>query len=111
MLRHISGDWPHFLSGALLVAIRLSGLFTFAPVFSSQAIPVWIKAGLCLVLALLLAPVIAALPGSRPEVNFGSVLSELFVSMVFGIFLSLINEVALFAGQLIGLHFSFRWST
>ena len=38
-------DWPQYLTAAVLVMVRLSGLMVFAPVFSSSAIAPRIKAG------------------------------------------------------------------
>jgi flagellar biosynthesis protein FliR len=102
-----STTWPAFLSAALLVAVRISGIFVFAPVFSSSAIPVRIKAGFVVVITVLLAPVAATLPGARPELGLPSVLGELGLALVFGLSLSLLNEIALFAGQLVGIQFSF----
>ena len=39
-------DWPQFLSAGVLVMVRVSGLFVFAPVFNSPAISA--RRGLCL---------------------------------------------------------------
>jgi flagellar biosynthetic protein FliR len=91
----------------MLVCIRLSGLFVFAPVFSSQAIPARVKAILLMVLTATIAPVAAAATGARPELSLRSVLGELAVSAALGLSLGLLNEMAVFAGQLLGLQFSF----
>ena len=102
-----SVSWISFLSAALLVAVRISGIFIFAPVFSSVAIPVRIKAGFVLVLTVLVAPVAATLPGAQPELGLLPVLGELGLALLFGLSLSLLNEMALLTGQLIGTQFSF----
>lgn len=104
---HTTMDWRHFLSAMVLAIIRMSGLFIFAPVFSSQAIPAKVKATLLIVLAAVLSPLIATLPGSRPEIAMLSVVGELLVGLVLGVTLSLLTEVALLAGQLVGMQFSF----
>lgn len=102
-----SATWASFLGAALLVAVRISGIFVFAPVFSSAAIPVRIKAGFVVVLTALLAPVAATLPGAQSELGLLPVLGELAIALLFGLSLSLLNELAMLAGQLIGTQFSF----
>ena len=99
--------WPAFLRAALLVCIRLSGLFVFAPVFSSQALPAKVKSVFLLVLTAVLAPVAAALPGAQVELGLRSVMGELSVSALLGLSLAMLNELASLAGQLLGLQFSF----
>jgi flagellar biosynthetic protein FliR len=79
-------SWGQYLSAAVLVAVRLSGLMIFAPVFSSAAIAPRIKAGFVLAMTMLLAPV---------------------VGLLFGLCLTMLTESLLFAGSLIGMSFSF----
>jgi flagellar biosynthetic protein FliR len=100
-------DWPHFLSAMGLVMVRISGLMIFAPVFSSAAIPARIKAAFVLSLSFLLAPVVSALPLAHAELGVMPVLGELAVGLIFGLGLSLFNEILTFAGQLLGFQFSF----
>jgi flagellar biosynthesis protein FliR len=102
-----TGGWEHLLKAALLVCIRISGLFVFAPVFSSQALPARVKSVFLVVLTVVLAPIAAALPGSHVEVGLQSVLGELGVSALLGLSLALLNELASLAGQLLGMQFSF----
>ena len=66
MNRELSGlieDWPQYLTAAVLVMVRLSGLMVFAPVFSSSAIAPRIKAGFVFAMTMLLAPAMATVPG------------------------------------------------
>ncbi len=100
-------DWPQYLTAALLVMIRLSGLMVFAPVFSSAAISPRVKAGFVIAMTALLAPAVAAVPGARPTLDMSAVLGELGVGLVFGLSLSLMNEALTFAGALLGMQFSF----
>jgi flagellar biosynthesis protein FliR len=102
-----TSGWEHLLKAALLVCIRISGLFVFAPVFSSQALPARVKSVFLVVLTVVLAPIAAALPGSHVEVGLQSVLGELGVSALLGLSLALLNELAFLAGQLLGMQFSF----
>lgn len=103
---HLPPTWERLLATGLLVSIRVSSLMLFAPVFSSKAIPMRIKAGFVFAIAFLLTPVVMEL-GPTPVINASSVLGELSVGLVFGFALSLMNEALSFAGQLLGIDFSF----
>ena len=100
-------EWPQYLTAAILVMVRLSGLMVFAPVFSSAAIAPRIKAGFVLAMTVLLAPAVATVPGARAMLDARAMLGELGVGLVFGLSLMLLNEALTFAGTLLGLQFSF----
>lgn len=100
-------EWTRFLSAMLLALVRVSGIFVFAPFFSASAFPVRAKAVLAGAIAFLLGPLVAALPDAHAEIGVASVLGELAVGLVYGIVLSLLNEMLLFAGQIIGVQLSF----
>jgi flagellar biosynthetic protein FliR len=100
-------DWTTFLSAMTLALIRISGVVLFAPLFSSNALPVRTKAVFVLAVAYLLAPLVATLPNAHTEINFRALLGELAVGLVYGLTLSLLNEMLLFAGQIMGVQFSF----
>ncbi|WP_254061521.1 flagellar biosynthetic protein FliR [Granulicella sp. L60] len=100
-------SWPQYLSAAVLVMVRLSGLMVFGPIFSSPAIAPRIKAGFVFAMTVLLAPVVAAVPGARAVLDARALLGELGVGLVFGLSLMLLNEALSFAGTLLGLQFSF----
>ena len=100
-------DWATFLSGMVLALVRVSGVVVFAPFFSSNALPVRTKAIFVGAVAFLLAPVVASLPQANPEINFASLIGELAIGLVYGLSLALLSEMLLFAGQIVGLQFSF----
>jgi flagellar biosynthetic protein FliR len=100
-------DWTPWLSAMVLALVRVSGMMVFAPFFSSKALPVRAKAVFAGAVAFLLAPVVAALPHARAEIDFSSLLGELAVGLVYGLSLALLNEMLLFAGQIAGIQFSF----
>jgi flagellar biosynthetic protein FliR len=102
-----SAGWERLLKAALLVCIRISGLFVFAPVFSSEAIPPKVKSVFLLMLTVVLAPAAAALPGSHVDVDLRSILGELAVAALLGLSLAMLNELASLAGQVLGMQFSF----
>jgi flagellar biosynthetic protein FliR len=110
MNHEVSGlivDWPQYLTAAVLVMVRLSGLMVFAPVFSSSAIAPRIKAGFVFAMTILLAPAVVTVPGARAVLDGRALLGELSVGLLFGLSLMLLNEALTFAGTLLGLQFSF----
>jgi flagellar biosynthesis protein FliR len=102
-----NGDWAQFLVTGVLVLVRMSGLMVFAPLFSSAAIAPRIKAGFVIAVTVLLAPVVGTLPHARVALDMAGLLGELSVGLVFGFALSLLLETLMFAGQLLGMEFSF----
>ena len=100
-------DWTTFLSAMALVLVRVSGMVAFAPFFSSTAIPMRVKAVFVGAVAFLLAPLVATLPHAQASISFSALLGELAIGLVYGLSLALLNEMLLFAGQIVGLQFSF----
>lgn len=101
------GAWSSFLSAMLLALVRVSGMVVFAPFFSSTALPVRAKTVLVGLIAFLLGPLVATLPRAHAEIGFSAVIGELGVGLVYGLVLALLNEMLLFAGEIVGLQLSF----
>jgi flagellar biosynthetic protein FliR len=100
-------EWTSFLSAMTLVLVRVSGMVAFAPFFSSTALTLRTKAVFAGALAYLLAPLVATLPRAQISLGFSALLGELAVGLVYGLTLTLLNEMLLFAGQIAGVQFSF----
>ncbi len=100
-------EWGNFLSAMTLVLVRVGGMVVFAPFFSSTSLPVRAKAVFVGAVAFLLAPLVAALPNTQATLGFSAILGELAVGLVYGLSLTLLSEMLLFAGQIAGLQFSF----
>ena len=100
-------QWANFLAAMVLALVRLSGMVVFAPFFSSTALPIRTKAVFVGAVAYLLAPLVAALPGAQFTISFSALLGELAVGLVYGLTLTLLTEMMLFAGQIAGMQFSF----
>lgn len=99
--------WTSYLAAMLLALVRVSGMIVFAPFFSSAALPVRAKAVFAGSVAFLLAPFVATLPNARAEITTVAVLGELAVGFVYGLTLSLLNEMLVFAGEIVGVQLSF----
>ena len=100
-------DWSHFLSAMVLAMVRLSSMMVSAPFFSSQAFPKQVKAVFVITVSALLAPVVASLPMAHAELGMMPLVGEVGAGLVFGFSLSFLNEAMLFAGQVLGVQFSF----
>jgi flagellar biosynthesis protein FliR len=100
-------EWTSFLSAMVLAMVRVSGVVAFAPFFSSSALPMRAKAVFVGAVAFLLAPLISTLPHARAEIGCAAILGEIAVGLVYGMALALLNEMMLFAGQILGVQFSF----
>jgi flagellar biosynthetic protein FliR len=100
-------DWTSFLSAMTLALVRVSGMVAFAPFFSSTALPLRSKAVFVGLVAYLLAPLVAALPHAQVNLSYSALIGELAVGLVYGLCLTLLTEMMLFAGQIAGVQFSF----
>jgi flagellar biosynthesis protein FliR len=100
-------EWSIFLSAMTLVLVRVSGMVAFAPFFSSTALPLRTKAVFVGAVAFLLAPLAATLPHAQTSLSLPALMGELSVGLVYGLTLTLLNEMLLFAGQIAGVQFSF----
>jgi flagellar biosynthetic protein FliR len=96
-----------YVSAGILVAIRLSGLMVFAPLFSSPAIAPRIKAGFVFAMTILLAPVVGGVAGARVVIDIPAIVGELGVGLIFGLCLMMLTESLMLAGSLMGVSFSF----
>lgn len=102
-----SPDLWGVLEAMTLVLVRVSGLMVFAPVFSSEAIPMRVKAGFVLAVAYLIGPVVAMFPGAHAALGTMAVIGELGVGLIFGMTLALLSAALDFTGQVLGFQFSF----
>jgi flagellar biosynthetic protein FliR len=102
-----SANWERTIEAMTLVMVRISGLMVFAPVLSSSAIPVRVKAAFVLAVSFLVAPVVAAFPRAHAELGVLPVLGELSVGLVLGMTTSMLFAALDFAGQVMGFQFSF----
>lgn len=103
----LPSSWTTYLSALVLVLTRISGLMLFAPIFSSEVIPVRVKAVFTLATSVCVSPAVAALPSAHATLGATEVIGELGVGLVFGICLRFLGEMLSFAGEMLGMQFSF----
>lgn len=70
-------------------------------------VPMRAKAVFVGAVAWLVAPLVATLPNAQATLSFSAVIGELAVGLVYGLSLTLLSEMLIFAGQIAGLQFSF----
>ena len=104
-----ASNWSSMASGFALMLVRVSTVLALAPLFSSRSISNRVKIMLALAICWLLVPVTAAAAskGAGIELTFTGILGEVAVGAIYGLTLSLFNEMLLIAGQIVGLQFSF----
>lgn len=94
----------------LLVTARVSGIFTFNPIFSRQNVPIRIKAGLTLVLSMVtmaymnneLTYTLSGFPAFVMTLG-----KELLIGLVLGFLVNLILTVIIYAGELMDTQIGF----
>lgn len=102
----IMGNFVAFL----LVTARVSGIFTFNPIFSRQNVPVRIKVGTTLVMSMVTMgymsnSLVYTESGIFPFVmNLGK---ELLVGLILGFFVNLILTVIIYAGEVMDTQIGF----
>lgn len=100
-----------FISRAVLVALRIGGLMTFAPFFSQTSVSAPVKAALTVALTLLLLPLYAT--GNLPPATvsaagwMGIALSEAALGLMAGFTTQFVFDGMVLAGQLVGFQFGF----
>lgn len=94
----------------LLIFARISGIFTAAPFFGSRNIPVYAKAGLSLLLAYTLFPLVFSARTVIPDAMLAYVAlvaGEFLLGLIFGFVASLIMQAIQMAGHLLDLQIGF----
>ncbi len=96
------------ISGLLTISVRLSGLMLFAPFFGSSVIPARVKAGLVLVLTLLLFPTVGQRIGPYGLTDWPLlILREFIIGVGMGIATNLVFDATQLAGQVIGVQMGY----
>lgn len=109
----MSGLWEWIMGNfvaLLMVTARVSGIFTFNPIFSRQNVPTRIKVGTTLVMSMVTMGYMGGdmtytVSGILPFVfNLGK---ELLVGLILGFFVNLILTVIIYAGEVMDTQIGF----
>jgi flagellar biosynthesis protein FliR len=108
----LDNDIMRWLAQVAPVALRLGGLFTFGPFLGDRAIPNRVKAGLLIILTILLVPVTPVRPMLVGPVDWARMaIGELLVGMLMALSLAAVFEGMQFAGQLSGIQLGLSLAT
>jgi flagellar biosynthetic protein FliR len=100
---------PGAMPMLLLFGSRMSGLMLIAPVFSARPIPAKMRAGVLIVLVVLMMPVISA--GNAPaQATPASVLGEALIGFTIGLGAALLVGAAEMAGELLAIQIGLQGS-
>jgi len=101
------------ISRAVLVALRVGALMTFAPFFGNESVPNQVKAALTVLLTVLLLPVYISGPAPANLLSGGIAhwimlaLGEIAVGMMAGFTTQFVFDGMILAGQIAGFQFGF----
>ncbi len=96
------------LGAAMIAGSRVTGLMLSAPLLSSAAIPPRVKAGVAVLLTLLLMPLVSASTASLSVVAlFPALVAEIVVGILLGLTLQLFFQAAQLAGHVLGVQMGY----
>jgi flagellar biosynthetic protein FliR len=98
------------LKSFYLILIRISIIFQMLPFFNAKVVPVLAKAGLAVVMTIILFPVINTSMVEFPHTSFGMmqlILSEFVVGIILGLLVMVFFEGVRMMGQMVGFQTGF----
>jgi flagellar biosynthesis protein FliR len=96
------------LAAAVFTGARISGLMVFCPFLGSSAIPIPLKAGLTLLMTILLHPLHGpARLALDPWQWAGVALSEVMIGLLLGLAANFLLEAPMMAGQILGVQMGY----
>jgi len=108
----LDSEIMRWLAQVAPVALRVGGLLTFSPFLGDRAIPNRVKAGLLIVLTILLVPVTPVRPTLVGPAEWAQmVLGEWLVGVLMALSLAVVFEGMQFAGQLSGIQLGLSLAT
>jgi flagellar biosynthetic protein FliR len=113
MISISSAEINTWIAAFLWPLTRILGLIATAPLFGNLAIPVRVKAGLGVMLALVIAPAVPKLPATDP-MSFSGLLilmQELVIGLAMGFAMRIVFAAVEMAGEITGLTMGFGFAT
>jgi flagellar biosynthetic protein FliR len=100
------------LAAAVFTGARVSGLMVFCPFLGSDAVPLPVKAGLTLLLTVVLHPLHGPAAFTMGAWQWAEVaLGEVMIGLVLGLVANFLFEAALMAGQILGVQIGYSLAT
>lgn len=94
----------------LFILIRIGVILFLMPFFNSRVIPVTVKAGFTIILAMILFPVCGPYTGVYPDTTLGMInviIGEFVIGMILGLLVQLFFEGIRIMGQIVGFEIGF----
>jgi flagellar biosynthetic protein FliR len=98
------------LKAFYLILIRIGIIFQMLPFFNAKVVPVMVKAGLSVVMAIILFPMINTSMVQFPHTSFGLmqlILSEFIIGIILGLMVMIFFEGVRMMGQMVGFQTGF----
>lgn len=101
-----------WLTPVLWPLLRVLGIFTTAPVFSSRAFPVRARVGLAVLIAIAAQPSLQGQPAIALDdpLAFGTVLQQVAIGLAIGMVVRIVFAAVELAGELIGLQMGLNFA-
>ena len=105
MLTVTTAQLNAWLAALMWPFIRILGLMIAAPLFGNQRFPVRMRVGLALLITIVVAPTLPAMPDIAPDspAGLGIFMQQLLIGLAMGFAVRLVFTAVEMAGELIGL--------
>src|SRR6476469_9133791 len=105
MISISTAQWYAWISALLWPLLRVLGLVFAEPILGNQNVPVRVKVGVALLITIVLAPLLPALPRVDPASAAGVLIAaqQLVIGLAMGFTLRIALTAVETAGQLVGL--------
>lgn len=113
MITLTSAELNTWIASFLWPLTRILGLIAIAPLFGNLSVPVRVKLGLGIMLALVIAPTVPALPAADPMSLAGMLvlMQELVIGLAMGFAMRVVFAAVEMAGEICGLTMGFGFAT
>ncbi|HYD61008.1 MAG TPA: flagellar biosynthetic protein FliR [Noviherbaspirillum sp.] len=113
MVSFTSTELNVLIAGFLWPLTRILGLIATAPLFGNLSIPVRVKIGLGVMLALVIAPTVPAMPAADPMSLAGALIlvQQLVIGLAMGFAMRIVFAAVEMAGEISGLTMGFGFAT
>lgn len=113
MINFSSAELNTWIAAFLWPLTRILGLIATAPLFGNLAIPVRVKLGLGIMLSLVIAPTVPAMPATDPMSFPGLLilLHQLVIGLAMGFAMRIVFAAVEMAGEIAGLTMGFGFAT
>lgn len=113
MITLSSAELNTWIAAFLWPLTRILGLIATAPFFGNLSIPIRVKVGLGMMLALVIAPTVPAMPAADPMslAGFMILLQQLVIGLAMGFAMRIVFAAVEMAGEIAGLTMGFGFAT